>query len=112
MNIEKLILFENIYNLLDSQSSEITNQNSKEQIIIQILLAIDIVVFILVLYVIRQSLSPLESITKALSRVKEGVYAERIKYSGTDEVEQLVENFNIMSNTIKEKEEEVKKQIL
>ena len=109
MNIEKLILFENIDNLLDSWNSEIANQNSKEQVIIQILLAIDIVVFILVLYVIRKSLSPLESITKALSRVKEGVYGEKIEYSGTDEVGQLVENFNIMSNTIKEKEEEAKK---
>ena len=109
MDIEKLILFENTDNLLDSWSSEIANQNSKEQIIIQILLAIDIVVFILVLYVIRKSLSPLESITKALSKVKEGIYGEKIEYSGTDEVGQLVENFNIMSNTIKEKEEEVRK---
>jgi len=109
MNAGKLILFEDIDNLLDSWNNEITNQNSEEQIIIQILLAIDIVVFILVLYVIRKSLSPLESITKALSRVKEGVYGEKIEYSGTDEVGQLVENFNIMSNTIKEKEEEAKK---
>ena len=109
MTMEKLILFENIDIFLDSWNNEITNQNSKEQIIIQILLAIDIVVFILVLYVIRQSLSPLDSITKALSRVKEGVYGEKIEYSGTDEVGQLVENFNIMSNTIKEKEEEAKK---
>ena len=109
MTMEKLILFENIDIFLDSWNNEITNQNSKEQIIIQILLAIDIVVFILVLYVVRQSLSPLDSITKALSRVKEGVYGEKIEYSGTDEVGQLVENFNIMSNTIKEKEEEAKK---
>ncbi len=63
----------------------------------------------LVLFVIRQSLLPLESITKALSRVKEGVYGEKIEYSGTDEVGQLVSNFNIMSNTIKLKEEEAKK---
>jgi len=109
MNVEKLILFENIDYLLDSWNNEIANQNSKEQIIIQILLAIDIAVFVLVLYVIRQSLSPLASITKALSRVKEGVYGEKIEYSGTDEVGQLVENFNIMSNTIKEKEEEARK---
>ncbi len=109
LSVEKQILFENIDDLLDSWNSEIVNQNAQEQIIIQILLAIDIVVFILVLYVIRQSLSPLESITKALSRVKEGVYGEKIEYSGTDEVGQLVENFNIMSNTIKEKEEEAKK---
>ncbi len=112
MDIEKLILFENTDNLLDSWSSEIANQNSKEQIIIQILLAIDIVVFILVLYVIRKSLSPLESITKALSKVKEGIYGEKIEYSGTDEVGQLVENFNIMSNTIKVKEEELRKTVI
>jgi len=109
MSAEKLILFENIDGLLDSWNNDITKQNSEEQIIIQILLAVDIAVFILVLYVIRQSLSPLESITKALSRVKEGMYGEKIEYSGTDEVGQLVENFNIMSNTIKEKEEEAKK---
>jgi len=109
MSVEKLILFENIDGLLDSWNNDITKQNSEEQIIIQILLAVDIAVFILVLYVIRQSLSPLESITKALSRVKEGVYGEKIEYSGTDEVGQLVENFNIMSDTIKEKEEEAKK---
>ena len=109
MNTEKLILFENIDDFLDSWNNDITNQNSKEQIIIQILLAIDIAVFILVLYIIRQSLSPLESITKALSRVKEGVYGEKIEYSGTDEVGQLVENFNIMSDTIKQKEAEAKK---
>jgi len=109
MIVEKLILFEDIDNLLDLWNKEIINQNSSQQIIIQVLLAVDIVVFILVLYIIRQSLSPLESITKALSRVKEGVYGEKIEYSGTDEVGQLVDNFNIMSNTIKEKEEEAKK---
>ena len=70
---------------------------------------IDLVVFVLVVYVIRQSLSPLESIMKAMSRVKEGVYGEKIEYSGADEVGELVSNFNIMSNTIKEKEEEAKK---
>jgi len=58
---------------------------------------------------IKQSFSPLESITRALSRVKEGVYGEKIEYHGTDEVGDLVNNFNIMSDTIKEKEEEAKK---
>jgi len=109
MSYEKLILFENIDDLLESWNTEITSQNSSGQIIIQILLVIDIVVFILVLYVIRQSLSPLESITKALSRVKEGVYGEKIRYTGSDEVGLLVNTFNTMSNTIKEKEENAKK---
>jgi len=109
MSSEKQILFEHIDHLLDLWSVEIASQNSKEQTIIQILLGVDLVVFVLVLYVIRQSLSPLESITKALSRVKEGVYGEKIEYSGSDEVGLLVNTFNTMSNTIKEKEEEAKK---
>ncbi|MEK0319301.1 MAG: HAMP domain-containing sensor histidine kinase, partial [Nitrosopumilus sp.] len=79
------------------------------QIIIQILLIVDIIIFFIVLFVIRKSLSPLESITKAISRVREGVYGEKIEYSGTDEVGQLVNSFNVMSKTIKEKEDEAKK---
>lgn len=109
MNEEKRILFNNVDNLLTSWNEELATQGSEEQIIIQVLLGIDIAVFFLVLFVIRQSLSPLDSISKALSKVKEGVYGEKIEYSGTDEVGQLVNNFNIMSNTIKEKEEEARK---
>jgi len=109
MDNEKNILFDNIDKLLNSWNTELASQGSEEQIVIQILLGVDIAVFFLVLFVIRQSLSPLDSISKALSRVKEGVYGEKIEYSGTDEVGQLVANFNIMSNTIKEKEEEAKK---
>ncbi|WP_193353381.1 sensor histidine kinase [Candidatus Nitrosopumilus salaria] len=109
MNAQKLILFEDIDNLLDSWNNVIINQNSEEQMIIQVLLVVDIAVFFLVLYIIKQSFSPLESITKALSKVKEGVYGEKIDYSGTDEVGELVNNFNIMSDTIKEKEQEAKK---
>ncbi|MGY5143721.1 MAG: sensor histidine kinase [Candidatus Nitrosopumilus sp. bin_32a] len=109
MNNEKYILFSNIDNLQNSWNEEIKAQGSEGQIIIQILLGIDIAVFFSVLFVIRQSLSPLDSISKALSRVKEGVYGEKIEYSGTDEVGQLVTNFNIMSDTIKEKEEDAKK---
>ena len=109
MNDEKNILFDNIDELLNAWNTELTSQGSEEQIIVQVLLVVDIAVFFLVLFVIRQSLLPLDSISKALSRVKEGVYGEKIEYSGTDEVGQLVANFNIMSNTIKEKEEEAKK---
>ena len=112
MNEEKINLFEDIDNLLISWNNVLTDQGSEEQIIIQILLIVDIGVFALVLFVIRQSLTPLESITKAISKVKEGVYGEKIDYPGTDEVGQLVSSFNIMSETIMQKEEEAKKQIL
>ncbi len=109
MNEQKNILFINIDSLIESWNREISVQGSEGQIVIQILLIADIIIFFVVLFVIRKSLSPLESITKAISRVREGVYGEKIEYSGTDEVGQLVNSFNIMSSTIKEKEEEAKK---
>ena len=105
MNEEKQILFEHTNHLVDAWSRVITSEGSEGQVIIQILLVVDLAVFALVVYVIRKSLSPLESIMKAMSKVKEGIYDEKIGYSGDDEIGQLVSNFNIMSNTIKEKEE-------
>jgi signal transduction histidine kinase len=109
MEIQKELLYSDLDKILQDWSVLISNQGSEEQIVIQIILVIDIIVFLLVLFVIRKSLTPLASITNALSKVKEGVYDEKIKYSGTDEVGQLVKNFNIMSDTIKEKEEEARK---
>ena len=108
MNSNKQILYENIDEILEKWSKITLENNSNEQAIIQIILVVDIVIFFIVVIVIRQSLSPLEMITHALSKVKDGVYAE-IQYSGKDEVGELVTNFNTMSNTIKEKEEEGKK---
>ncbi len=112
MNEQKLILFEDIDDLLNSWNTVITSEGSESQIIIQVILVVDIAIFFLVLYVIRKSLSPLGLITNAFSKVKEGVYGEKIEFVGTDEIGQLVNNFNIMSNAIKEKEEEAKKQTL
>ncbi len=109
MNEQKNIFFINVDSLIESWNNEITAQGSEEQIVIQILLIVDIIIFFVVLFVIRKSLSPLESITKAITKVRKGVYGEKIEYSGTDEVGQLVNSFNIMSSTIKEKEDEAKK---
>jgi len=99
----------NLFLLYQDEKSGIFGQGSDQQTIIQILLAVDIATFFLVPVVIRQSLSPLETINKALSRVKEGTYGEKIKYNSKDEIGELVSSFNIMSDTIKEKEEEAKK---
>ena len=109
MNAQKELLYTDIDKLLEKWNLIITAQGSEEETIIQLILVADIAVFFLVLIVIRKSLSPLATITQALSRVKEGAYGEKIEYSGTDEVGQLVQTFNMMSNTIKEKEEEAKK---
>ena len=99
----------NLFLLYQDEKTGIFGEGSNQQTIIQILLAVDIATFFLVPLVIRQSLSPLDTINKALSRVKEGMYGEKIKYSSDDEIGELVTSFNIMSDTIKEKEEEAKK---
>ena len=99
----------NLFLLYQDERAGIFGQGSDQQTIIQVLLAVDIATFFLVPVVIRQSLSPLETINKALSRVKEGMYGEKIKYASEDEIGELVTSFNIMSDTIKEKEEQAKK---
>jgi len=99
----------NLFLLYQDDKTGIFGEGSNQQTIIQILLAVDIATFFLVPLVIRQSLSPLDTINKALSRVKEGMYGEKIKYTSDDEIGELVASFNIMSDTIKEKEEEAKK---
>ena len=108
MNSDKEILYQDIDKVLKKWSDITSDKNSDEQIIIQVILIVDIVIFFIVLIIIRQSLSPLDKITQAISKVKEGVYGE-IQYSGKDEVGQLADSFNTMSHTIKEKEDEGKK---
>lgn len=109
MNEKKIVLYENIDALLDGWNSEIQKKEGGEQIIVQIMLGVNIIVFIIVFFMIRQSLSPLETITEALSKIKEGVYGEKIDYQSTDEVGELVNTFNTMSVTIKQKEEDARK---
>ena len=104
MNTQKIVLFEKVDDTIDKWNSKLVSDSTTNESIVQILLAIDIMIFIIVVFVIRQSMSPLEAITSAMPKVKEGVYSDKIKYSGSDEVGELVKNFNIMSNTIKEEE--------
>ena len=109
MNAEKISLYSNIDNLLYLLNQEIIKENTQGQIAIQGLLAIDIAIFFLVLYVVRQSLLPLRLITNALVEIKEGAYGKKIKYEKNDEAGKLVHTFNVMSDTIKEKDEQTKK---
>ncbi|HET6516659.1 MAG TPA: HAMP domain-containing sensor histidine kinase [Nitrosopumilaceae archaeon] len=95
--------------LLDAWNEVLNSENNSRQTTIQTLTIVDIIVFGAVVFVIRQSLNPLEVISRGLSRVKEGIYGEKINYKAKDEVGELVDSFNIMSDTIKEKEEEARK---
>jgi signal transduction histidine kinase len=109
MNAEKISLYSDIDNLLYLLNQEIIKENTQGQVAIQGLLAIDIAIFFLVLYVVRQSLLPLRLITDALVEIKEGAYGKKIKYEKNDEAGKLVHTFNVMSDTIKEKDEQTKK---
>lgn len=105
---ERLVLIGALDNLLDSWNQELQSRSSQRGSVVQTLLVVDIAIFFLVIVVVRQSLNPLEIITRALSRVKEGIYGEKINYKAADEIGELVNTFNIMSDTIKQKTEEAK----
>ncbi|GFN39105.1 MAG: hypothetical protein YK1309IOTA_110002, partial [Marine Group I thaumarchaeote] len=109
LDLKKTTLTSNIDSLLDSWNNALNQSKSQEQSIIQLVSGIDIAIFVVIIIVIRKSLSPLGLITHGLSRVKEGVYGEKIDYSAKDEVGEIVESFNIMSDTIRQKEEEARK---
>lgn len=55
------------------------------------------------------SLNPLHLLTNAIGRIREGFYGEKIDYVSNDEIGNLAEAINTMSDTIQKKEEEAKK---
>ena len=105
---EKIILTSSLDILVDSWNQELIVAGTQQGIIVQTLLVVDIAIFFLVIVVVRQSLNPLQIISRGMSRVKEGIYGEKINYKIDDEIGQLVNTFNIMSDTIKQKTEEAK----
>ena len=109
LNKQRKSLLNSIDKMLDMWNEDRINRRNQGQVITQIIIGIDITIFIGVLLIIQKSLSPLEKITGALSRIKEGVYGEKINYKSNDEIGELATTFNIMSDTIKTKEEEAKK---
>ena len=109
LDVKKTTLSSNIDDLLDSWNNALNESKGQEQSIIQLVSGINIAIFVVIILVIRKSLSPLGLITHGLSRVKEGVYGEKINYSAKNEVGEIVESFNIMSDTIRQKEEEARK---
>ncbi len=105
---QKVLLTSSLDILIDSWNEEILASSSQRGIIVQTLLVVDIAIFFLVIVVVRQSLNPLQIISSGMARVKEGIYGEKINYKVDDEIGQLVNTFNIMSDTIKQKTEEAK----
>lgn len=109
LNKQRKPLLDSIDNMLDIWNEDRLHKRDEGQSAIQAIIGINIVIFIIVLFVIRKSLLPLQTITYGLSRIKEGIYGEKIKYDASDEIGELASTFNIMSDTIRTKEEEARK---
>ena len=109
LNNERNTLLSLIDEFVDSWRTMLDKKENDRALVVQGLLVGDIGVFLVVLFSIRRSLAPLNSLTLALSKIKEGIYGEKIEYRAKDEIGSLAETFNTMSTTIKQKEEEAKK---
>jgi signal transduction histidine kinase len=109
INNQRQSLLGSIDSMLDMWNSDRIERRDQGQIITQAVIGADIAIFVIVLFTIRRSLSPLETITNALSKVREGVYGQKIEYSAKDEIGDLASSFNTMSETIRIKEEEARK---
>lgn len=109
INSQRQSLIDSIDVMLDVWNTNRLEQRDQGQIITLVVIGVDIAIFVIVLYTIRRSLSPLQKITGALARVREGTYGEKIEYSAKDEIGELASSFNTMSETIHLKEEEAKK---
>ncbi len=62
--------------------------------------------FLITILVVQISLSPIKIINKSLVKMKEGIFSERISISGSYEIEQLAQSFNLMAEKIEELFEE------
>ena len=109
LNNERNTLLSLIDEFVDSWRTMLDKKENDRALVVQGLLVGDIGVFLVVLFSIRRSLAPLNSLTLALSKIKEGIYGEKIEYRAKDEIGSLAETFNTMSTTIKQKDEEAKK---
>ncbi|HXG74898.1 MAG TPA: ATP-binding protein [Candidatus Nitrosotenuis sp.] len=109
LNAQRQSLTDSIDSLLDMWNENRLERRNESQLVTQSIIGADIIIFVIVLFVIRKSLTPLDKITKALSRVKEGIYGEKIDYTAQDEIGELASSFNTMTETIMLKEEEAKK---
>lgn len=94
---------------VDTWNRFIDSKLHQNVVIVQGLLVGDIVAFAAVLFSIKRSMNPLQMLTSAIVRVKEGVYGEPINYTSNDEIGDLANTINSLSSTIQKKEEDAKK---
>lgn len=106
---KRSVLLDATTKFVDEWNKLIDDKLNQNVVLVQALLISDIAVFVIVMFSIRKSLSPLQTLITAIKRVREGFYGEKIDYRSRDEIGELAETFNSMSSTIQQKEEEAKK---
>ena len=74
---------------------------SGQEIVLQILLLIDLALFLYLLYSMRNSLKQIETITDMVLQIKNGLYGQ-LSIKTKDETKSLVEQINSLSSKIKE----------
>ena len=109
LNKQRGLLLNSTTNFVNQWNGMVDSTLHDKVIAIQALIIADIAIFAVVMISIRKSLRPLELLTNAISRIKEGFYGENIAYSSNDEVGDLASTINSMSATIQQKEHEAKK---
>ncbi len=108
LNNHRNILLDTTSTFTDEWNRLLDSKLRERVSVVQMLLIADIAAFVLVTISIRKSLSPLDTMVKAIARIKEGFYGEQIAYRAKDEVGELAETINVMSSTIQQKEAEAK----
>ncbi|NDB90988.1 MAG: two-component sensor histidine kinase, partial [Thaumarchaeota archaeon] len=77
MNVQRQNLLESIDNFLGVWNADRIERRNNNIALTEVVSGIDIAVFTVVLLTIRRSLGPLENITRALAKVKDGIYGEK-----------------------------------
>lgn len=109
LNKQRGLLLNSTTNFVNQWNGMVDSTLHDKVVAVQALTVADIGIFTVVMISIRRSLRPLELLTNAISRIKEGFYGEKIAYSSNDEVGELASTINSMSTTIEQKENEAKK---
>ncbi|MDE1814272.1 MAG: hypothetical protein KGI05_06375, partial [Thaumarchaeota archaeon] len=81
LNSQRNVLLSTTSDFVDQWNGMVDSQLHDKVLIVQLFIIADIVIFVTVILSIRKSLAPLATLIKAISRIKEGVYGDKIAYS-------------------------------
>ncbi len=109
LELQREVLLDATSEFVDEWNKLVDSKLNQNVIMVQILLILDMGIFVVVMLSIRKSLRPLQMLTNAIVRIKEGFYGESINYNSNDEIGELANTINSMSSTIQKKEEENRK---